>query len=90
MIDWDLVPVSEAKVRFHELVNRVGSRPVLLLRRSRPEAVLLSYAEWTHLRREVADLKDRLAILRGKDSPRDMRLTTGKLLSELGLPAEDE
>lgn len=84
-MDWEMVSVSDAKVRFHELVGAAADHPVLLLRRSRPEAVLVSYERWIQLRREIEDLKDRLALHRGKQTPPDMRLTHDKLTVELGL-----
>ena len=83
-----MVPVSEAKIRLHELVNEVADHPVLLVRHSRPEAVLVSYDRWLELRREMADLLDRLALYRSRRSPADLRLSPDKVMSELGLEAE--
>jgi prevent-host-death family protein len=88
-MELDMVPVSDAKIRLHELVSEAANRPILLLRRSRPEAVLVSYDRWVELRREIEDLKDRLALHRAKKTPPDMRLTHEKLKAELGLVAED-
>ena len=84
-MDWEMVPVSDAKVRLHELVGEAADHPILLLRRSRPEAVLVSYGRWMELRREIEDLTDRLALQRARSTPADMRLTHEKLQAELGL-----
>lgn len=84
-MDWEMVPVSDAKIRLHELVGSAADHPILLLRRSRPEAVIVSYERWMDLRREIEDLKDRLALHHAKQTPVDMRLTHAKLQAELGL-----
>jgi prevent-host-death family protein len=88
-VELEMVPVSDAKVRLHELVSGAANRPILLLRRSRPEAVLVSYDRWVELRREIEDLNDRLALHRAKQTPPDMRLTHDRLKAELGLVGED-
>lgn len=87
-MEWDMVSVSEAKVRLHELVGKSDARPLVVLRHSRPAAVVLSYNRWVGLLREVEDLRDRLALLKSKGSPPDMRLSADKVRAELGLTPE--
>jgi len=85
-MDHEMVSVSDAKVRFHELVARAADRVIILLRRSRPDAVLVSYQRWVDMLREIEDLKDRLSAYRSKESPADLRVPLEKLKVELGLP----
>lgn len=87
-MNWDIVPVTEAKTRLHELIDRVGTRPVLLMRRSRPAGVLTSFESWQEVRRQIEDLKDQLAVLRSMAAPTDLRLSQDKMLAELGIEAE--
>lgn len=89
-MEWELTSVSEAKVRLHELVGRVGARPIVLLRRSRPEAVLVSYESWVEAQRTLEDLRDRLAVYKSMSGAPDVRLSQEKLMAELGLVAEDK
>jgi len=90
MADFDMVSVSDAKIRLHELVARAARRAILLLRHSRPEAVIISYERWLALQEEIEDLRDRVALYRRRTAPADLRLTHAKLKAELGLMPEDE
>ncbi|HEX9713461.1 MAG TPA: type II toxin-antitoxin system prevent-host-death family antitoxin [Actinomycetota bacterium] len=89
-MDWEMVSVSDAKIRFHELVASAATHPILLLRRSRPEAVLVSYAGWMELQHELEDARDRLALYRAQAAPQDLRISHEKLKADLGLATEDE
>jgi antitoxin StbD len=82
----DLVPLTEARTRFFELVKSAHQRPVLLLRHSRPVAVLLSAAQYQALLDEIEDLKDRISVLESENEPQDMRVSWDKLKAEAGLP----
>lgn len=84
-----MMPVSEAKVRIHELVRRAATKTVLLFRRGRPAAVLVSYDRWRDLHEEVEDLKDRLSVYASRESPGDLRIPLDKLKVDLGLTDED-
>jgi antitoxin StbD len=80
-----LVPLTEARVRFYELVRSVGERTILLLRHGKPAAVLLSYPHYAGLLETIEDLKDRLAVFEHEDEPSDMNVPWEKVKVEAGL-----
>ncbi len=81
----DLVPLTEARLRFFELVKSSHQRPILLLRHSRPVAALLSAAHYQALLDEIEDLRDRMSVLESEVEPDDMRVPWEKLKAESGL-----
>ena len=56
------IPISEAKAKLSELVRDAADEDVLLLRRSRPVAVLMSAERHEALLEEIEDLRDRLSV----------------------------
>ncbi len=60
-MDQELVPLSDAKVRLHEVVRNLGDRDVVLLRYGRPVGAVVSFDRYQDLieRAERAVVKDR-------------------------------
>jgi len=87
-MDADLVPLSEAKVHFHELVRHLPEAPALLLRHGRPVAVMLDHSAYSELLSRVDDLEDRLAVYESREETPDSRTSWDKLKAEAGLVAE--
>ncbi len=84
----DLVPLSEAKVHFHELVRHLVEAPALLLRHGRPVAVMLDYVVYSELLQRVDDLEDRLAVYESREETPDSRTSWDKLKAEAGFVEE--
>lgn len=80
-----LVPVSEAKVRFHEVIRSVASKTALLLRHGRPVAALLSYDAYVALLDRIEDLQDRLAIYEARNEGEDLKVPWDKVKADAGL-----
>jgi antitoxin StbD len=77
------VPISEAKGKLAELVRSSDESDVLLLRHSRPAAVLMSARRHEALIEEIEDLRDRLSIHEREGLTTEL----DKLEAELGLNA---
>ncbi len=80
-----LVPLSEAKIRFHELVRELPEREVLLLRHGRPVGVMMSFPAYQALLERIEELEDRLAVFEAREEGPDARIPWGKLKVETGL-----
>lgn len=60
----EYVPVTEARTRLYELITDViPRRPVMLLRHSRPAAVLLSPTAYEELTTRIEQLENEIALL---------------------------
>jgi len=81
----ELVPLSEAKIRFHELVRGLAEHDVLLLRHGRPVAVMLSHDAYRALLERLEDVEDRLAVFETREEGPDTRVPWGKLKVEADL-----
>lgn len=79
------VPVSEAKSRLTALVHESESHDVLLMRHSRPAAVLMSHARYEELLEKLEDAYDRLSV----HEREGLTMDYDKLRAELGLDEGD-
>lgn len=79
-----LVPLSEAKVRFHALVRELSEREVLLLRHGKPVGVMIGFAAYPTLER-LEELEDRLAVFEAREEGADARAAWAKVKAEAGL-----
>jgi prevent-host-death family protein len=89
-LEQELVTLSDAKVRLHELVRDLSERDVLLLRHGRPIAVMISFPKFEALMEKLEDLQDRIALLESAEEPSDMKVSWEALKAEsdrLGTPA---
>jgi len=82
-----LVPLSEAKARFHELVRELSEREVLLLRHGRPVGVMMGYDAYHALLERLEELEDRLAVFEAREEGEDARTAWAKVKVEAGLDA---
>ena len=83
-----MIAVSKARASLSDLAD--DPQPTLLLRHSDPKAVLVPYATWVELHREIEDLKGTLAAYRSQsNSSPDLRLSTEKVLAELGFDDDE-
>jgi len=77
----EYVPVTEAKGRLTALVTESDDQDVVIMRRSRPAAVIISHRRYEALMEEIEDLKDRLSI-----HERDgVTVDFDKAMAELGI-----
>lgn len=81
----NLVPLTEAKNRLHEIVRQAEDDNVILLRHGRPVAVLISPTALQSLLDELEDMKDRCSVLESRLDAADMRIPLEKVKIELGL-----
>lgn len=81
----NLVPVTEAKNRLHEIVRQAQDDNVVLLRHGRPVAVVISPAALESLLEELEDAKDRISVLESRLGASDMRVPWEKVEVELDL-----
>lgn len=84
-MDERIVPLSDAKVRLHELVRELAERRVVLVRHGRPAAVMLDFQSYEDLIARIEDLEDRLSVFEARDEPADLRIAWEKLKAEAGL-----
>ncbi|HXF72422.1 MAG TPA: type II toxin-antitoxin system prevent-host-death family antitoxin [Actinomycetota bacterium] len=82
-----LVPLSEAKVRFHELVRELSEREVLLLRHGRPVGVMMGFDAYQALLERLEELEDRVAVFEAREEGEDARTAWVKVKVEAGLDA---
>jgi prevent-host-death family protein len=63
-----MVPISDLRRRSRDLLSMLSAGPVILMRRSRPAAVLVDFNEYQELMEAIQDARDReiLAELRAE------------------------
>lgn len=81
----ELVPLTEAKARIHELVRGLDDHDVLLLRHGHPVGVMTSYTAHQELLERIEDLEDRLAVYEAREEAPDLRIPWEKVKAESGL-----
>lgn len=69
----DLVPVTEARDHFKKLLDRVIEEDIVLVRRSRPAAVMLSPDRYRELLERIEELTDQASVLWAQLHPEDDR-----------------
>jgi hypothetical protein len=84
------INATDLRVRLHEVLTGLTDRPALLIRHSRPEAVMLNYNEYVGLLDRIEDLEDRLAVFEGINEGEDLKVPFAKVAAEAGLMAEDD
>lgn len=65
----EYVPVTEARDRLKELLDRVADRNVVLVRRSRPVAVMVAPDRYQGLVDRIENLEDELSVLHARLHP---------------------
>lgn len=81
-----LIPMSEARMRLHELVRDAADEDVIVLRHGRPSVVIVGYDRYNGLLDELEDLRDRLSVYESRETEDDLRVSWEKAKAELGLP----
>lgn len=66
-----MVPVSEARARFADLLDELEEHDVVLVRHSRPAGVLVSPERWEDLHRRIRELDGEAARLYAEAHPED-------------------
>jgi len=82
-----IIPLSEAKIQFHELVRGLPERTVILVRHGRPVAAMVDFQGYEELLSRIEDLEDRLSVFEARAEAPDMRIAWEKLKAETGLAA---
>ena len=80
-----LIPLSEAKIRMHEIVRDLPKKPALLLRHGKPVAAMIDFEAYEALLEQIADLEDRLSVAQAREVPVEDRLSWDKVKAEGGL-----
>ncbi len=83
-----IIPVSEARQRFTELVRDLDGTPLYVTLHGKPRAVLIRYDVFEALLEKVEDLQDSLDVLRRRGEPtRDFKDVMAEL--ESGVSGRD-
>lgn len=77
----EMYPVTEAKAKLSEIVERAEDTDVFLLRHGRPTAVVMSARRHEMMLEELEDLRDRLSVHEAEGLP----MSLDKLKAELGM-----
>lgn len=85
----ELVTVSDAKVKLHEVIRDLDERRALLLRHGKPVAAMLAYSDYVSLLEEIDDLEDRLSIHEARADGTDLRVGWEKVQAEAGILGDD-
>jgi prevent-host-death family protein len=78
-----LVPVTEARHRLREILEGLDSSNVILVRHSRPVAVVIDPMRYERLLDYIEDLEDQVSVLTAADEGE--RIPLEKVKAELGL-----
>lgn len=81
----NLVPLTEAKNRLHEIIRRAQDENMIVLRHGRPVAVIVAPDAYETLLEEIEDLKDRLSVAEARLEGSDLNIPIEKVRVELGL-----
>jgi PHD/YefM family antitoxin component YafN of YafNO toxin-antitoxin module len=81
----ELVTVSEAKVKLHEVIRGLAAKTTFLLRHGKPVAAMLSYEAYSSLMDRIEDLEDRVAVYESQGEGSDMKVPWEKVKAESGL-----
>ncbi|MFN2609534.1 MAG: type II toxin-antitoxin system Phd/YefM family antitoxin [Actinomycetota bacterium] len=84
------MPLTDARVRLHELIRQVATRNVLLLRHGRAVAVLMGYERYEAILERIEDLDDSLSVYEAAREPAGMNVQLDKLAAETGLLDQDQ
>jgi PHD/YefM family antitoxin component YafN of YafNO toxin-antitoxin module len=80
-----LIPLSEVRLRLSEIIRKLPSQSVLVLRHGRPVAKLIHLDAYEHLLDRLEELEDRLSVYEAEQEPVDMRRSWDKVKAEAGL-----
>lgn len=83
------VNVTEARSKLPDVIRQSEEHPVILIRNSRPEAVVFSYRRYEDLLDRLEDMEDRLAVFESMQEEDHRKIPYDKVRSELGLMAEN-
>lgn len=81
----ELVNLTDARVKFSEMIRDASGRVQLILRWGKPVAAVLSYDQYREMLEQIEDLEDRIAIFEAREEPFEDRLTLDKVKAEAGL-----
>lgn len=79
-----LVPVTEARDRLREILDQLDEANIILLRRSKPVAVVIDHERYARLLDRIEELEDQLSVL-ASQSDSSARVPLDKVKAELGL-----
>ena len=65
----EVVPISDLRIRQAEVLRKLPDGPVVLARRGRAAAVLVSLEKWNRLMAELEDLHDAVELMEARHSP---------------------
>lgn len=83
-----MIPITEARAKLADLIDELDERStVILVRRSRPAAIVMSPERYNALLEEIDHLDSQAAVLFAQLHPEE-NVSTDKLKAELGLMAE--
>lgn len=85
----ELVTLTEARVRLHELVKDLEAANVVLLRHGKPVGMMVGYEHYASLLARIEDLEDRIAVHEARAEGPDMAVPWDKVKAESGLLTAD-
>jgi prevent-host-death family protein len=85
----ELVSLTEARVRLHELIKELEEKNVLLLRHGKPVAVMVGYEAYEGILEHIEDLEDRLAAHEVESDDVGLNVPWDKVKAESGLLAHE-
>jgi len=77
-----IIPISDAKPRLAALIDKSDTEDIVLTRRGRAAAVLISAQRYTELLDRLEDAEDSLAVLQARDEPTE---PAEKVYARIGL-----
>lgn len=80
-----LVTLTEARIRLHELVRDLEDARVVLLRHGKPVGMMIGYEHYHALLARIEDLEDRLSVFEAAAEGGDMVVPWEKVKAEVGL-----
>lgn len=81
----ELVTLTEARVRLHELVKDLASKNVVLLRHGKPVGMMVGYDHYDAILSRIEDLEDQLSVHEARAEGADLAVPWDKVKAEAGL-----
>ena len=85
----ELVTLTEARVRLHELVKDLADGNIVLLRHGKPVGMMVGYEHYGALLARIEDLEDVISIYEARDEGSDLAVPWDKVKADAGLIAAD-
>lgn len=85
----ELVTLTEARVRLHELVKDLEESNVVLLRHGKPVGMMVGFEHYRALLERIEDLEDVIAVHEARAEGTDLAVPWDRVKAASGLIATD-